>query len=80
MLAIVKTTVRSLVDGLRTRIVDLGNSKDKLNQWEAFWCKRVSKTSQVSEKRPGREEIGVHIYNLQELDFGNIQASSFLIS
>lgn len=78
MLAIVKTTVRSLVDGLRTRIVDLGNSKDKLNQWEAFWCKRVSKTRQVTEKRPGREEIGAHTHDLQELDFGNIQASSFL--
>lgn len=79
MLAVVKTTVRSLVDGLRTRTVNLGNSKDKLNQWEAFWCKRVSKTSQISKKRPGREEIGVHIYDLQELDFGTIQAASFLI-
>lgn len=78
MLAIAKTTVRSLVDGLRTRIVYLGNSKDKLNQWEAIWCKRISKTRQVSEKRPGREEIGAHTHDLQELDFWNIRASSFL--
>lgn len=78
MLALVKTTVRLLVDGLRTRIVDLGNSKGKLNQWEAFWCKRVSKTRQISEKSPGREEVGTHKHDLQELDFGNIQASSFL--
>lgn len=56
MLAIAKTTVRSLVDELRTRIVYLGNSKDKLNQWEAIWCKRISKTGRFQRKARERRD------------------------
>lgn len=59
-------------EGLRTW--EMG--KDNLNQWEAFWCRRDK--AEVSQARPGGEEIGVHTHGLRGLDFGNIQASSFL--